>query len=85
MSKWTSRKWIITLLTAGGGALTGLVGHLTVDEKMFYAGIGTAVAAVLGYLKSEKDVDAARAGAPVVYDYDKEYPCDCPSCQPNKE
>jgi len=63
MSKLGSRKFLLTLAAAVGGGITGLTGYLTGDEKSFYAGIGAAVAVILGYLKAEKDVDVAHADA----------------------
>jgi len=63
MSKWSSRKFWLTLVGDGGGAITALTGYLTGDKELIVMGIATAVALTLGYLKSEKDVDVARAQA----------------------
>jgi hypothetical protein len=85
MKGWTSRKWLLTLANEAAGGITALLGGVYGDEKVLFGGLGYMILIALGYLKAEKDIDAARAGAPVVYDYDKEYPCDCPACTTPKE
>jgi len=78
MSKWTSRKFILAFLTFLGGGATAGTGAIVGDKEVVYVGIATAVASVVAYLKSEKDVDAAREGATNYYECD----CECPSCKP---
>ena len=81
MSKWTSRKWILGVWGEIVGAATALGGFVYGDKEVAYGGLAICVTALIAYLKSEKDVDMARASATVI----NECACDCPSCQPNRE
>jgi len=75
MSKWTSRKWILTILTEILGGATALGGFVYGEREVAYGGLAICVAALVSYLKAEKDVDAAREGKTVFYD------CECEECQ----
>ena len=77
MSKWTSRKWMLTLANEVVGGLTAVLGAFYGEEKVIYGGLTYMLITGLGYLKAEKDVDAAREGATTIH----ECACDCPSCQ----
>ena len=75
MSKWTSRKWILTILTEILGGATALGGFVYGEREVAYGGLAICVAALAAYLKAEKDVDAAREGKTVFCD------CECEECQ----
>jgi hypothetical protein len=76
MSKWSSRKWLTTVWTEVLGIGTALGGAVYGEREVFYAGLSICVAALITYLKAEKDVDAARAGATTIIEE-----CDCEDCQ----
>ena len=63
MSKWSSRKFWLTILGDGVGALTALGSWWTGNAEGFYAGLAMIVAVTASYLKAEKDVDMAHADA----------------------
>jgi len=77
-SKWTSRKWLITLANEAAGGLTAILGALYGEREIIFGGLAYMLVTGLGYLKAEKDVDAAREGATVINE------CDCPVCNPEK-
>jgi hypothetical protein len=80
MSKWTSRKWILGVWGEIVGAATALGGFVYGDKEVAYGGLAICMTALIAYLKSEKDVDAAREGAATIYECD----CNCPSCNPEE-
>jgi len=63
MSKWSSRKFWLTLLGDGVGAVTALTGYVTANQELVYGGLAMVVALTASYLKAEKDVDMAQANA----------------------
>jgi len=75
MTKWTSRKWLLTLFGELLGGITAVGGALYANQEAFYSGLGVCVVSLAAYLKAEKDVDAAREGKTVFCD------CECEECQ----
>lgn len=61
MNKWTSRKWILTILIEVLGGATAVGGFVYGDKEIAYGGLAICVAALIAYLKAEKDVDMAWA------------------------
>lgn len=59
MNRWTSRKFLNSLVGEVVGIVTLIWGASTGDMVQTIAGAVIVIAVVLGYLKAEKDVDVA--------------------------
>ena len=62
-NRWTSRKWLLTILTEILGGATALGGFVYGEREVAYGGLAICVASLVAYLKAEKDVDVAWADA----------------------
>ena len=60
MSKWTSRKFWVGVVTELSGLITLFFGVAQANQFAIIAGAVIAILAALGYLKAEKDIDVAR-------------------------
>ena len=60
-SKWTSRKFWISLVSGVTGIVAIICGASLANEVSTIAGAVILIASTLGYLKTEGDIDRERA------------------------